>query len=116
MLALPLPWLLERLGFAGPAQDIAEREARIAVLRAALARLDELGVDDDHGVRRLYESRLERFSHSDSTSDEHVDLRRELIGAERAELQQLERDGKLTYAAARRLERQLDLEETGLRR
>ena len=117
VLALPLPWLLERLGFAGPAEDAAERQARIAVLRAALTRLDELGVDDDHGVRRLYETRLERVARSDdSTIDEHVDLRRELLGAERTELQQLERDGKLTYAAARRLERQLDLEETGLRR
>jgi Na+/H+ antiporter len=117
VLALPLPWLLERLGFGAATEDDAERAARIHVLRAAIARLDELGVSGDHGVRRLYESRLERFARADErTLDEHLDLRRELLAAERAELQQLERDGKVTYAGARRIERQLDLEETGLRR
>ena len=47
---------------------------------------------------------------------EHADLRRELLAAERAELQRLERDGGLSYASARQIERQLDLEEAGLRR
>jgi CPA1 family monovalent cation:H+ antiporter len=115
VLAVPLPWLLEWLGFASTAVDEAEQDARIAVLRAALARLDELGVQDD-GIRRLYESRIARLAGERGVREEHVDLRRELLGAERAELARLERDGKLGHAAARRIERQLDLEEAGLRR
>ena len=117
VLAVPLPWLLERLGFAAGGDGAAARDARISVLRAALARLDELQVAEDDGIRRLYESRLERFAHADDTVvDEHLDLRREVIAAERAELQRLERDGELSHADAREIERQLDLEEAGLRR
>ena len=115
VLAVPLPWILDRLGFHADAADDAEHAARIAVLRAALDRLDELGVDDD-GVRRLYEARLERLTSDGHVRDEHVDLRRELLAAERAELQRLEREGEISAVAARRIEQQLDLEETGLRR
>jgi CPA1 family monovalent cation:H+ antiporter len=115
VLAVPLPWLLDALGFRAEAVDDSEHAARVAVLRAALARLDELDVDND-GIRTLYEARLERLLSDEDVRDEHADLRRELLAAERAELQRLEREGQLTYAAARRIERQLDLEETGLRR
>jgi CPA1 family monovalent cation:H+ antiporter len=114
-LAVPLPWLLERVGFGAVAFDDAEHEARIAILRAAVARLDDLGIEDQ-GIRRLYESRLERVAGDAAALHEHMDLRRELLAAERAELQRLEREGELGYAAARRIERQLDLEEAGLRR
>jgi CPA1 family monovalent cation:H+ antiporter len=116
VLAVPLPWLLEAVGFGATGDDTDEQEARIALLRAGLARLDELGIADDHGIRRLYESRLERLSGDAERIDEHVDLRREVLGAERAELHRLEREGGLGFAAARRLERQLDLEEASLRR
>jgi CPA1 family monovalent cation:H+ antiporter len=115
VLAVPLPWLLERLGFGGEGPDDEEQDAREAILRAALARLDDLGSEDD-GLRRLYESRLERMRSDLSDRHEHADLRRELLAAERAELQRLEDGGELSYAAARRIERQLDLEEAGLRR
>jgi CPA1 family monovalent cation:H+ antiporter len=117
VLALPLPWLLEQLGFGPAADDAADRDARVAVLRAAVARLDELAVPSDNGVRRLYESRLERVARAgDGTVDEHVELRREVLAAERAALQELERNGRLSHTRARRIERQLDLEEAGLRR
>jgi len=112
---VPLPWLLERLGFGGEARSAEEHDARVSILRAALARLDDLGVEDD-GIRRLYESRLERMRSDLSDRHEHADLRRELLAAERAELQRLEAEGGLSFAAARRIERQLDLEEAGLRR
>jgi CPA1 family monovalent cation:H+ antiporter len=117
VLAMPLPWLLERLGFGPVADDSADRDARVEVLRAAVARLDELGVPVNNGVRRLYESRLERSARvDDATIDEHVELRREVLAAERSALDQLERHGKISYSRARRIERQLDLEEAGLRR
>jgi CPA1 family monovalent cation:H+ antiporter len=110
VLALPLPWLLERLGFGAVEEDL---EARVDIVRAALARLDELGIPEEHPVRRLYEGRLERSLRPDES---HADLRREALAAERAELARLEREGEVGFAAARELERQLDLEETGLRR
>ena len=115
LLSVPLPWLLERLGFSPEGPDRVEQDARVAIVQAALARLDELGVEDEE-VRRLYEGRLERMGRDASGRHEHADLRRELLAAERAELQRLEHDGEVSYAAARRIERQLDLEEAGLRR
>jgi CPA1 family monovalent cation:H+ antiporter len=113
--AVPLPWLLARLGFARTDEDREEREARVAVLRAALARLDELGSDDE-GVRRLYANRLQRAESGEDVRLQHVALRRELLAAERVELDRLERDGSIGFDAARELERQLDLEEASLRR
>jgi monovalent cation/hydrogen antiporter len=115
LLAMPLPWVLERLGFPPVASENAERDARVAVLRAALRRLDELGVEDE-GIRTMYEARIERVAGDSDVREEHVDLRRELLAAERAELQRLERDGRVTSAAARKIERQLDLEEAALTR
>jgi Na+/H+ antiporter len=114
-LAMPLPWILARLGFGPAAGDEDEQEARVALIRAGLARLDELGVPEEHGIRRLYESRLERLSGDQQQIDAHTDLRREVLTAEREELSRLERAGDLGFVAARGLERQLDLEEAGLR-
>jgi Na+/H+ antiporter len=111
-LAMPLPWLLDALGF-GEEDDSVLREARVAVVRAALQRLDELGVPEDDGVRRLYESRLERAL---EPNEAHVGLRREVIAAERSELERLERAGAVGFATAREIEHMLDLEEARLSR
>jgi Na+/H+ antiporter len=118
LLAVPLPWLLERLGFAA-ADDEPPAEAGIKVTQAALQRLDELAAEpcgdpaDVASLRRLYESRIGRqLSRTGVPPDGDVHLRRELLAAERAELQRLEREGEISATAARRLGRQLDLEET----
>jgi monovalent cation/hydrogen antiporter len=119
---VPLPWLLERLGFAA-AEEEPPVEAGIKVTQAALRRLDELAAEpwgdpaDVASLRRLYESRIGRqLSRSGfpRDGDVHLRLRRELLAAERAELQRLERDGEISATAARQLERQLDLEESSL--
>jgi monovalent cation/hydrogen antiporter len=112
VLAVPLPWLLDALGFA--VDDGSElRDARVSVVRAALRRLDELDVPADDGIRHLYESRLERALQPD---DAHVDVRRDVIAAERVELERLEREGAVGFAAAREIEHMLDLEEARLNR
>jgi CPA1 family monovalent cation:H+ antiporter len=122
VLAVPLPWLLERLGFAA-AEEEPPVEASIKVTQAALRRLDELAAEpwgdpaDVASLRRLYESRIGRQLSRSGVSrdgDVHLRLRRELLAAERAELQRLERDGEISATAARQLERQLDLEESSL--
>ncbi|HEY8407096.1 MAG TPA: sodium:proton antiporter [Gaiellaceae bacterium] len=85
VLAVPLPWLLDALGF--PPGETSASEA------AAARRLRELVPAE---LRDLDEQR------------------RELIAAQRAELARLKADGEISHAAARALERRLDLEETAL--
>jgi monovalent cation/hydrogen antiporter len=123
VLAIPLPWLLEWLGFTGSSVERVVR-ARRRLTEAALDRLRELeGETDDEesldGLRHLYENRLDRLdSRLDAGPDRaeaHLRLRREAIAAERRALAQLESDGEIDFGAARRIERQLDLEESGLR-
>jgi CPA1 family monovalent cation:H+ antiporter len=125
LLGIPLPWLLERLGF-GPARvDDTELEVRRAVAEAALRRLAELEQEDSvspdvaAALRLLYESRIRRAeARRDGDEDgarRYQLLRRELLAAERAELRRRERDGTIGFATARRIERQLDHEESALR-
>jgi CPA1 family monovalent cation:H+ antiporter len=122
VLAIPLPWLLEYLGFGGSDIEHAVR-ARRRITEAALNRLseleDEVDADVVQGLRSLYESRLNRLdSRLDDASEHaeaHLRLRHELLDAERRELAQLESDGQLDFSAAREIERQLDLEQSGLR-
>jgi CPA1 family monovalent cation:H+ antiporter len=125
VLGLPLPWLLERLGFGPVGLNAAELEARRAVAEAALRRLDELAGEAHYpdelvaSLRQLYESRIGRLEarrDGDGFGTERYQrLRRELLAAERAELRRRERDGTVGFSTARSIERQLDHEESGLR-
>lgn len=124
VLGIPLPWLLDRLGFRG-ARTEQRLRARRRVTEAALERLAELEQEQAApaeaivSLRRLYESRLgrleARLADADSDSDDlHLRLRRELLAAERRTLDELERTGEVDYSSARAIEHQLDLEESGL--
>jgi monovalent cation/hydrogen antiporter len=125
VLGIPLPWLLERLGFGPARADSAEFEVRQSVARAALQRLDEVEQTGDYppeligSLRQLYESRLGRLAaRRDGEAlpvERYRALRRELLAAEREELRRHEHDGTIGFSGARAIERQLDLEETGLR-
>lgn len=124
VLGIPLPWLLERLGFGPVGLSRAELEARRAVAEAALRRLDELAAEESYppelvaALRQLYESRIGRLEarrDGDGVGTERYQrLRRELLAAERAELRRREREGSVGFTTARRIERQLDHEESGL--
>jgi monovalent cation/hydrogen antiporter len=124
VLGIPLPWLLERLGFSPPGLSGAELEARRAVAEAALRRLDELAAEERYppelvaALRQLYESRIGRLEarrDGDGFGTERYQrLRRELLAAERSELRRREREGAVGFSTARRIERQLDHEESGL--
>jgi monovalent cation/hydrogen antiporter len=124
VLGIPLPWLLEALGFGPPGLDDAELETRRAVAHAALRRLAELDREEPlppelvASLRQLYESRIGRLeSRRDGDGfgiERYQRLRRELLAAERAELRRHERDGSIGFATARRIERQLDHEESSL--
>jgi len=83
LLAVPLPWLLDRLGFAPGGPSAGDAEARL---------------------RELVPEELRDLD----------DQRRDLIAAQRTELARLEASGEISHAAAREVERRLDLEETAL--
>jgi CPA1 family monovalent cation:H+ antiporter len=110
----------------------AEREsskARIRAAEAALARLeaivDEGGIREDTAerLRGLYQFRRDRFaSRFDDGADGSVEersqnyqrVRRELLEAERSAIVGLRREGVIDDAVMRRLERDLDLEDSRL--
>ena len=89
------------------------------------SRIDELAGEDwvaDELIvplRQLYESRIGRLeARRDGgglDTERYHRLRRELLAAERAELRRREREGTIGFSTARRIERQLDHEESALR-
>jgi CPA1 family monovalent cation:H+ antiporter len=131
---LSLPWLLRALGVRD--DGLSEREenkARLKAADAALRRVDALAgepwVRDDTAerVRGMYRFRRRRFAsrlgfEDPDAPDEDVDgrssdyqrLLRELLDAQREELLALRRAGIIGDEVLRRVERDLDLEETRL--
>ncbi|MBA2298647.1 MAG: hypothetical protein H0W14_11495 [Actinobacteria bacterium] len=106
-----------------------EAQARIHAARAALLRLDELAeeewvrADTAERVRNGYGFRRDRFSawldggddgSIEARSRDFQRLRRELLNAERAAVQGLRRSGEISDEVARRVERDLDLEDARL--
>jgi hypothetical protein len=126
---VPLPWLLRALGLAGEeGMSRGEVEARLELARAALRRLDELADEDwvapelTEPLRGIYEQRAAQLrarlepenGDGAASGDRYRRLRQELLAAERRRLEQLGHEGKLTTSDARRIERELDLEQTRL--
>jgi monovalent cation/hydrogen antiporter len=106
-----------------------EARARINAAAAAVVRLDELAdedwVRDDTAerMRGLYSFRRDRFSaRLDDADDGEIEarsldyqrLRRELLDAERGAVLELSRTGEISDEVARRITRDLDLEDARL--
>ncbi len=109
--------------------DHEEAKARIKAADAALARLEELASEDwvrDDTAERMrgaYAFRKRRFAARFDESDDgaieerslsYQRLRRELLGAERQAVFDLRRNGKISDETMRRVERDLDLEDSRL--
>jgi monovalent cation/hydrogen antiporter len=126
-----LPAVVRWLGVtqAGRAEHIAEHEAEIAArreaLNAALQSLDAITNDrelTDEVVKLLRARHVSRTNQlpdsfdpdTEDASAAGTELTRELIAAERKFIHALLRDGKITDATRRRIERDLDLEEASL--
>ena len=130
-----LPLVIRRLGLEGEEGDEEheEVEARVRAAEAALERIEQLEDEDwvredtVRWIRNLYEFRRRRFVarlNGEPENDEDGDpeerslafqrLRRELLGAERAALLELRNQGRLSDETRRRIERDLDLEDTRL--
>ena len=106
-----------------------EAKARIRAADAALARLDELAGEDwvredtAERMRGLYAFRQQRFrsrydpdgdGSTEDRSQAYQRLRRELLDAERQEVEELRRQGVIGDDVMRRVVRDLDLEDQRL--
>jgi len=127
---LTLPGLIKVLGVEDDGNlEQRESKARILAARAALDRIEELRgqdwVRDDTAdrMRGMYDFRIRRFSaRFDDEDDGAIDeqsyayqrLRRKVLEAERAEIIRLRNVGKINDEIMRRIERDLDLEDTRL--
>jgi Na+/H+ antiporter len=127
---LTLPGVIKVLGVEEDGNlEQRESKARILAARAALDRIEELReqdwVRDDTAdrMRGMYDFRIRRFSARfdeeddgaiDRQSEAYQRLRRKVLEAERAEIVRLRNVGKINDEIMRRIERDLDLEDTRL--
>jgi len=128
---LTLAPLVRRLG-VGQEEALAREEARahVALAHSALRHIDELAEHEDlpesvaDPLRMTFEQRIHRLEPEmdDDTAagDEAAiarrirELRRELIAVERRRLAELRRRGEISAESERRIEHELDLEESRL--
>ena len=128
---LTLPAVIRLLRLEDESEAAARElaQARIRAAEAALARLEELTGEDwvredtADRIRRTYDFRQSRFAawldgeddgSIESRSLDFQRLRRELLAAERAAVNELRRAGQISDEVARRVERDLDLEDARL--
>jgi monovalent cation/hydrogen antiporter len=129
---LTLPWLIRRLGAV---EDPTEEEheelrARLVIARAALERVEELEGEDwtreatVERIRRLYEFRQRRFKvragkleDEDGIEESSLAYQRmmhEIYAAQRLALVELRNGRQISSEVMRRVEHELDLEESRL--
>jgi CPA1 family monovalent cation:H+ antiporter len=128
-LTLPAVIRVLRLEDDGEEEGREEATARIHAARAALLRLEELVEEDwvrDDTAERIrggYRFRQDRFTawldggddgSIEARSRDFQRLRRELLDAEREAVHELRRRGEISDDVARRVERDLDLEDARL--
>jgi CPA1 family monovalent cation:H+ antiporter len=129
---LTLPWLIRRLGVVedGAEEESEEIRARLAIARAALDRVDELEAEEwtrDTSVarvRQLYQYRQRRFKiRAGKIEDEdgleegsllYQRMMHEIFAAQRHALVGLRNSRQISSDVMRRVERELDLEESRL--
>ena len=129
---LSLPWLIRALGVRDDGMaDHEEAKARVRTADAALRRIEELVAEDwvrddtAERVRGMYEFRRRRFAQRlgrledgdellDERSGDYQRLLHEILRAQRRALLELRRAGRIGDDVMRRVEHDLDLEETRL--
>jgi len=128
---LTLPMLIRRLGVREDAsiEEGEEIRARLVASKAALNRLEELEAEEwtrdetIERVRALYDYRERRFAtRAGKLADDGIEdrslayqrLMHQLFAAQRRALVVLRNDGDISSEVMRRIERELDLEESRL--
>jgi Na+/H+ antiporter len=127
---LTLPLLIRALRLKGDGDEgtLMELRARLEGARAALSRLERISENErvppgaKQQMRDNYEGRIRRYEggiEAGGTTDEYAessaawrDWRRALIGAEREAILSLRDRGEISPEVMRRIERDLDLEES----
>ena len=127
---LTLPALIKALGFREDrdAARISELRARLEGARSALDRLDRICAENrltperEQGMREYYEDRIERYEagiRAGGMTEEYAESsaawrrwRRDLIEAERHAIIRMRDGGEISPETMRRIERDLDLEES----
>ncbi len=127
-----LPWVIGKLGIAEHGRQEADTEkrreisARLAAIDAALARLDKLEAatsapETVAALRRRNEDRRAYFVAAcqdivrGDVSSASAALQLQFVGAERASIADLYYRGEISDEARRRIERELDLEDSRIR-
>jgi CPA1 family monovalent cation:H+ antiporter len=129
---LTLPLLIRRLGVVEDSgeEEKEESRARLVIARAALERVDELESEEwtrertIARIRQLYEFRQRRFKiltgkieDEDGLQDSSLRYQRmmhEIYAAQRTALIRLRNDRQISADVLRRVEREIDLEESRL--
>jgi monovalent cation/hydrogen antiporter len=129
---LTLPWLIRRLGVIddGLEEEHEELRARLVIARAALDRVEELEDEEwtrdgsIERVRRLYEYRQRRFKvRAGKIADEdgieersllYQRMMHQIYAAQRQALVELRNSRAISTEVMRRVEREIDLEESRL--
>src|SRR3954447_23211295 len=129
---LTLPLLIRRLGAVedGAAEELEELRARLAIARTALEEVDQLETEDwtrdatVDRVRRLYEFRQRRFKVRAGKIDDadgieegsllYQRMMHDIFTAQRRALVELRNNRQISSDVLRRVEREIDLEESRL--
>jgi monovalent cation/hydrogen antiporter len=122
---LTLPPLIRALGLAGAAANCEEQEARRIVIQAAISHLEEAKPRDSAESAPLYEDlslhyrqRLANLQPGDRNHDEFADhdryiaLSLDALRVERKTAIRLRDEGRINDEVLRRIERELDLNES----
>ena len=125
---LTLPSLIKALRLEGEEDRLAELRARLKGASAALGRLEQICTENglppetEQGMRDYYEDRIQRYEdgiEAGGVTEEYAASsaawrrwRRDLIEAEREAIIQMRDGGEISPETMRRIERDLDLEES----
>ncbi|MGC4103933.1 Na+/H+ antiporter [Ferruginibacter sp.] len=132
LLGLTLPWIIKKLGIEPYSAALEEYEVRTQVATHIITHIEEnLSLLQDellHNIKSKYEVKYNRLQKTDLPANyfgkgqtlagnifnEFTQLQIDLIGIERNSLEKMHRAGEASEEVLRKIERELDLEETRL--
>ncbi|MFT3679699.1 MAG: Na+/H+ antiporter [Ferruginibacter sp.] len=133
ILGLTLPWVIRKLGIKPHSVAAEEYDVRTQVVTNTISHIEEnLSLLQDellHNIKSKYEVKYNRLQKTDLPANyfgkgqtlagnifnEFTQLQIDLIGVERNTLDQLHRNGQASEEIIRKIERELDLEESRLK-
>jgi Na+/H+ antiporter len=133
-LGLPLPWIIRKLKIQTHSIVAEEYEVRSAILNATIDHLDQniekVREEFREKIKRKYDYKLQRIQKTDlppgyfgnvkptmtpeNIFNQYSQLEVNIINVERRLLQDMYRKGKVSEEIVRKIERELDLEESRL--